>query len=35
MDKQFLIENHEYFIKYDSTNIKINDSELCQNWWLI
>jgi hypothetical protein len=33
MAKQFLINNHEYFIKHDN-NIKINnDSEICQNWW--
>jgi len=36
MIKKFVIKNHEYFIKYDTSNIKnINDSNLCLNWWPI
>ena len=37
MIRKFLIENHEYFIKYDTkndtTDKKINDSAVCLNWW--
>ena len=34
MITNFLIKNHEYFVKYDPSNVKI-DNDICSNWWPI